>query len=432
MREVVIKYRPQSYQLDWHNNPTRFLVAVTGRQVGKTTAAVNELIMRALSKPNQRVWYVTNDYKQAKRNVWDEFKKFIPEEAYPKYNESELKITFPNGSKIELIGVENAETLRGAAVHFMILDEYADFSREVWPKVLSKMFTATNGDAWFIGTPKGLGNDFYDKFHAEDPLITAYELPACTIKEGVVTECASKFASKEVIQHALDTEPWDIFRQEYLADFTKPEGTVYDEWNLTHFKRVPYDANLPVHLAFDFGVNDPTAIIWIQPMGGEYRVIDYYEKKDASVDHFVQYIRSRPYKQPEMCVGDPAGAGRSMTTNTSPIDEYAKGGIFIRTKTGVRLEEQIAMTHKIIPSLFVDRTLTRFRDCLLNYRYPTDDEKKSKINRSKEVPVHDEFSHGMRALEYYATNVSDFGGAPPVIIGETEGLGGVMLPKYRF
>ena len=121
-----------------------------------------------------------------------------------------------------------------------------------------------------------------------------------------------------------------------------------------------------------------------------------------------------------------------MTTNTSPIDEYAKGGIFIRTKPGVRLEEQISMCHKIIPSLYVDRTLTRFRDCLLNYRYPTDDEKKSKVNRSKEVPIHDEFSHGMRALEYYAVNVADFGGRAPLIIGETEGLGGVMLPKYEF
>jgi hypothetical protein len=55
----------------------------------------------------------------------------------------------------------------------------------------------------------------------------------------------------------------------------------------------------------------------------------------------------------------------------------------------------------------VDKHLTRFRDVLLNYRYPESSEFEGHRNQENEIPIHDEFSHGARALEYYAVNVKD-------------------------
>ena len=138
---ITIPYTPQKYQREWHNCSTRFLVLVTGRQIGKTTGIINDAIRHALKNQNQRIWYITVDYKQAKRNVWDAFQKYLLPEMNAECNSSELKIVFPNGSKIELIGVENAQSLRGAVVHRMYLDEYADFPREIWTKVLRPMLS---------------------------------------------------------------------------------------------------------------------------------------------------------------------------------------------------------------------------------------------------------------------------------------------------
>jgi hypothetical protein len=407
---MIKLYTPQPYQKEWHNNKTRFLVAVCGRQIGKTTAAVNELIKRSMINPNTRNWYVTNDYKQAKRNVWDELKRWIPQELkrHIQINESELKITFANGSKIELIGVENAESLRGAVVHFMILDEYADFGRDVFAKVLRPMLSTTAGPVWFIGTPKGMGNDFYDKFYNDDPDFTKSKIPACEMHRETVVSTTSKYASLEEIQSAHNndnTNDKEVFRQEYLADFTRPSGTVYSEWPIENFRPTPYDINLPVHIAMDFGVNDPTSVIWVQPNGSEYRVIDYYEASDANIEHFISVINARPYKPAELIVGDPAGNARTLTTGTSPIEIMADKGLHVRTKAGVRIPDQIRMTHGIMPFLYVDKSLTRFRDCLLNYRYP--EIKESARNQENELPIHDEFSHAMRALEYYAVNIKD-------------------------
>lgn len=407
--KITIDYQPQPHQRLLHESQAKRLVAVTGRQVGKTVCAVNELIKRALLNPGTRNWYVTNDYKQAKRNVWDLFKKYIPGGLEAKFNTSELWIELPNYSKIELIGVENAEPLRGAAVHFMILDEYADFPRDVWPKVLRPMFSTTNGDAWFLSTPKGMGNDLYEKFYNSG--YQTFRFPSCEVVNGVVQNPLSEYAAISELQAAYDddtTPNKEVFNQEYLAEFTRPSGTVYSGWPLKNFRKVDYDPFLPVHLSFDFGINDPTAIIWIQPSGGEFRVIDYYEARNANVAHFVSVIKSKPYKEYALATGDDAGRSRALTTGTSAIDEYAAHGIFIRTTPGLKIEDQVRETQKHIKSLFVDKSLKRFRDCLLNYRYPQ--KKEGALNQSNEKPIHDEFSHAMRALEYYFVNYKGTGG----------------------
>jgi hypothetical protein len=399
--EIVIPYSPMPHQAQLHNCRSKQIVVVTGRQVGKTVCAVNELIKRAILTPRSRNWYVTNDYKQAKRNVWDLFLYYLPKSSKAKFNSSELSIHLPNGSRIELVGVENAESLRGAAVHFMILDEYADFPRDIWPKVLKPMFSTTAGDVWFMGTPKGIGNDLYDKWN--DQASTCFKFPSAVMDGDRVADTLSSYASISELQDAKDKLPKDAFAQEYLAEFTRPAGVVYSNWPLENFTRVEYDPSLPVHVSMDFGVNDPTAIIWIQPGYGEFRVIDYYEKSDSNVAHFASVIKSKPYKLPELFTGDDAGRGRSIVTGTSPIDEYAKHDIYIRTMPGLKIPDQIRRTSEHIRSLYVSKKLTRFRDCLLNYRYP---EIKTGIDQSNEKPIHDEFSHSMRALEYYFVNAA--------------------------
>jgi hypothetical protein len=67
---------------------------------------------------------------------------------------------------------------------------------------------------------------------------------------------------------------------------------------------------------------------------------------------------------------------------------------------------QIRHAHKSIPTLYVNKAnpnTQRFMECLLNYKYPSKSE--TLINQSNEVPIHDQWSHGMRAFEYYCWNV---------------------------
>jgi hypothetical protein len=264
----------------------------------------------------------------------------------------------------------------------------------VWNEVIRPALTDTMGGGIFISTPKGYG-DFFDLYNKE--------LNDTDYASFTFTTYDNPFIPATEVDKAKLEVGEDSFRQEYMAEFVSVSGQVYKEWKLDRqFVEVPYDPNLELNVTMDFGVNDPTAIIWLQRNGGEFRIIDYYESSDANIDHFVSVIKSKPYRFPSLFTGDIAGKARSITTNTSPIEEYAKHGIFIKTKKVGKIEDQIRVTHKYIPSLFVSNRLSRVRDCILNYRYP---EKDGKLNQSNENPIHDEWSHGMRALEYYFVNI---------------------------
>lgn len=294
---IRIPYSPQPHQLQWHNNPTRFLVAVCGRQIGKTTAAVNELVKRAITHKGTRNWYVTNDYGQAKRNVWDEIKRYIVPEMGAKFNASDLTIHFPNGSKIELIGVENAESLRGAVVHFMVLDEFADFPPHVWPKVLRPMFSTTEGDAWFLGTPKGY-NHFYELYEMQREDYTRYSVPSCVIEDGRVISTTSKYASVSEIQSAKDTTSDDSFAQEYLGAFTRRTGTIWSKFR-RDIHPVPRRAFQPslTHVGsidFGFATGHPTSFSvheWNNQ--GEVYTGDNFIQEGLGIDEIDELMRSK-------------------------------------------------------------------------------------------------------------------------------------------
>ena len=68
-----------------------------------------------------------------------------------------------NGSTISLKGAEKPNNLRGRALDFVVLDEFADMRPEAWYEVIRPSLSDRLGSALFIGTPKGR-NHFYDLY----------------------------------------------------------------------------------------------------------------------------------------------------------------------------------------------------------------------------------------------------------------------------
>jgi hypothetical protein len=391
-----MKVNLSKWQTKVWDDPHRFKVIDVGRRSGKTVLSVLKLLDEAL-KQKRTVWYISPTYRQSKNIAWSMIKDYIPPSWNATFNETELKVILPNGSEIHLKGADNPDSLRGTKIDFAVFDEVAFFTNwmQVW-EALRPILVDSKADCWYVSTPNGM-NHFLGLYEKE-----RYDQDYKSFK---FTSYDNPYIDKEEIDKAKLEMDELSFNQEFLADFTRPQGTVYSDWPLENFKEVNYDVNLPVHISMDFGINDPTSVIFIQPSGSEYRVIDYYEVSNANIEHFVQYIRSRPFKEAELYTGDVAGNARTLTTGTSPIEIMASKGIFVRTKAGVKIPDQIRLTHGLIKSLYVSSNLTRFRDCLLNYRYP--EVKETARNQENELPIHDEFSHAMRALEYYAVNIKD-------------------------
>lgn len=146
----------------------RFLTAVCHRRFGKTVAAAIWLIKMALKgRADFRGYYIAPNQKQAKRVVWGYFRTFLKNFGkMVRFNETELRIDFPNGAQIYLVGSENVEALRGIYIDAAVMDEMASWTNASYAfyEVLYPAMQDRKGLALIIGTVKGLDMffDFYN------------------------------------------------------------------------------------------------------------------------------------------------------------------------------------------------------------------------------------------------------------------------------
>jgi len=173
MTEAVIEtgYKPRAEQRQIHDavESHRFVVVVAHRRMGKTVAALNQLIHASLQcdKQDPRFAYIAPTYGQAKRVAWDylcNFTRPLKAEA----NISELRVDF-YGRRIQLYGSDNPDSLRGQYFDGVILDEIGDQNPKIWNEIIRPALADRMGWAVFLGTPKGANHfkDFRDRAEKE-------------------------------------------------------------------------------------------------------------------------------------------------------------------------------------------------------------------------------------------------------------------------
>ena len=177
-RVVVIPYCPRRWAKRLHESLARWAVLVLHRRAGKTTGILNHHQRAALDNDWERrrlrallpdssdadltalmrhrvYWHVMPSYKQAKLTAWDMLKHFAGVVPGVKFNEAELLVRYPNGNRIQLIGADNPDSLRGPGLSGLSLDEYSQHPPNVFGEVLSKALADHLGYAIFAGTIKG-------------------------------------------------------------------------------------------------------------------------------------------------------------------------------------------------------------------------------------------------------------------------------------
>ena len=168
VQKVDLGFTPHGFQAKARKEieKTRFSVLVCHRRWGKTVFAVMELILGALltERKDFRGAYIAPFRKQAKDIAWDYFKKFAGRVPGVSFNETELIVSFPNGSKITLYGADNADALRGLYFDYVVMDEVADMKPFVWGEIVRPALADRLGRCLFIGTPKGM-NLFFELYN---------------------------------------------------------------------------------------------------------------------------------------------------------------------------------------------------------------------------------------------------------------------------
>lgn len=269
-------YTPHKIQLAFHQSKARYRVAACGRQMGKSTMLLNELVSKAWQTPNTKYWFVSPTYPQAK----DQFRKLVGMlsscfDVISKHNLSELRVKLINQSEIQFKSGEVRENLRGATLHGLVVDEVREIDPTLWPMVLRPMLTTTNGWAAFCSTPAGF-NFFYDLFSQarSDQTHTweAFQAPSV----------ANPLFTREECERAKAEMGEAEFSQEILAEFRDLQsGSAYVNFTEENIKQqcpwmasaCHFDPKLPVIVGLDFNLS-PMAWSLIQNRGPDFYVFD--------------------------------------------------------------------------------------------------------------------------------------------------------------
>lgn len=155
-------------QLAFVLDPAPFKIGVTTRRAGKTISCAADLVHTALDTPDVIVLYITLSRKNAKRLVWPEFKKLNNKfQLGGVVNESDLSITYPNGSVLYLLGASDRasiEDFRGLPVKKAYLDESQSFPayiEQLIDDVIGPALMDHDGQLILIGTPGPIPNGYF-------------------------------------------------------------------------------------------------------------------------------------------------------------------------------------------------------------------------------------------------------------------------------
>lgn len=156
LQQEIIDY-VNGVRVNSDGDPYRFLVAVLGRQSGKSLLDKMLIIDQANNKKKTCMW-VAPAIPTA-RHHWNDLVSWIEKSGMPvkRISQAAKEIQFWGGGSIAVRSAQVPDNLRGATLDFLILDEAAFFpnGRYIWFSVLLPMITASRGVVLFTTTPNG-------------------------------------------------------------------------------------------------------------------------------------------------------------------------------------------------------------------------------------------------------------------------------------
>jgi hypothetical protein len=407
----VIKtgYDPREHQEELHPALKRFNVLVCHRRFGKTVFAINELIDRALRNrlKNPQYAYVAPFYGQAKRVAWDYFKEYTKHIPGVTTNESDLRIDIPRPHlgdrvRIMLLGAENPTAILGMYLDGVILDEFAEMNPMIWTRIIRPMLSDRNGWALFIGTPRG-HNHFYEMhLHAKKHADAWFTKIFKASETGIINE-------SELLDAKATMAP-EEYEQEFECSFSAALLGAYYGKEMEFAEKesricsVPHEPTVPVDTMWDLGMDDTTSIWFIQQVGRQFRMIDYFEDSGRGFDFYAKILKEKKYTYREHYLPHDT-AVRELGTGVSREETLRSLGVkpvIIVPRQSV--EDGINASRLLIPKIWFDEEkCARGITALKNYERKWDPKNKVYLNKA----LHNWASHAADAFRTGAMALRD-------------------------
>jgi phage terminase large subunit len=417
--EIPHDFAPRPYQRRFMRHFTgggsdgrgKRAVWVVHRRGGKDLTGLHTMAMLMLRRVGM-YWHTFPTFEQGRKAIWEGFRsdgKRIIDNVFPpglvrRRNEQQMTIELKNGSIYRMIGTDKIETV-GAGPVGVLHSEYS-IAKPKARDLIAPMLRENEGWEACIYTPRGNnhGKKLYDlarRNAAEDParwfceIQTLYDTRAYDPDSTIAEERAAG-------------RPEALIRQEYLCDWTAANvGAVWgdlvealEKAGAVH--EFEFDRQR-VFTVWDLGGSgakgDATAFWIFAPTADGADLLDYYENRGKTLDHYWDEVDRRCREM-----------GVQPVRHSLPHDSRAKHltGVSVLEECVARWgADRVAIypEENLLNGIQAGRWLLQRKvrihprcaegvEAIKAYHYEWDDDRKTLANQ----PEHDWSSHGSDAF----------------------------------
>src|SRR5579859_1267699 len=416
-------WEPRPYQMplwDYLQGGGKRAVAIFHRRAGKDDVCLNWAAESALRHVGE-YWHMLPEASQGRKVVWDAVNPHRGQrridQAFPAFMRSRIRdqdmsIQLTNGSLWRVVGSDNYNSLVGATPLGVVFSEWALADPAAWA-FLRPILVENGGWAIFITTPRGENHAriSYELARTE-PDWFAQKL---TVDDTGVFSPTQLATELRELQYELGPEEGQAqYEQEYMCSFQAALLGAYYGASLRRAEdegrigNVPIDRGALVHTAWDLGVSDSTSIWFIQCVGRERRLIDYYEGSGVGLDVYAKVLDERAKKYAytygfhffphDVEVRELGNKGLSRSDTLRGL------GITPRVVPLHNVNDGINATRRLLDYAWIDeKRCERGLAALRQYQRAWND----KAKMFSDAPLHNWTSHGSDALRTFAAGYRD-------------------------
>lgn len=364
---------------------TKFVRAVQGgTSAGKTYAILPILIDIAAKNQLQEISVVAESIPHLKRGAMKDFIKIMRETNRwhdERWNATDFKYTFANGSQIEFFSADNDAKLRGARRDWLYMNECNNMTFHAYTELASR----TKKGVYLDWNPT---NSFW--FHEElmndadvDFLIINYtDNEACP-------ESALNFILKAKDKAEAGNTFWQNWYRVYgLGEIGNLEGVIFNNWK--QVDNIPNDAEL-ISYGLDWGfTNDPTALLAVYRYNGELYVNELIYQTRLTNSQIVSRLNEIGVLRYNAIVAD--SAEPKSIQDLQNAGYYVEGAM--KGKDSIKNSIDRLQTYQLN---ITSNSLNLIKE-LRNYAWA-----KTKDGTQINSPI-DSYNHAIDALRYVALN----------------------------
>lgn len=403
--DVPYGWEPRFYQLpawEYLENGGKRCILIWHRRAGKDSLSLNWTVAAALRKVGL-YWHLFPTYNQGRKIIWNgmtkegrPFLSYFPQEIIKATNKTDMTLELVNGSIYQVVGTDYVDRLVGANPIGCILSEYAIQDPRAWD-LIRPILAENGGWAIFPYTPRGK-NHGYDRYR-KALVNKKWFVQLLTVDNtGAITQEA-------IEEERLDGMSEDMVQQEFYCSFEAGIPGAYFSQQLIQLRKEGRICSVPVHsdvltnTYWDLGMDDSTSIIFVQNVGREVHIIDYYETSGEGLPHFRKVLSERPYMYGQHWAPHDIKV-KELGTGKSRRDTARQLGLKLEPAPKLRFKEDgIEMMRNLLSRVWIDeKKCERLIACLENYRKEYDDKRKIFLDH----PERDWSCHGADAFQTMA------------------------------